>query len=236
MKKVETQKEYIVRENITEAPDVATLKFSFSDDTIPKYISGQFITVYFPETGVSEGKAYSISSAPQEKYLSITVRDIGKFSHRLCQMNIGDRLQASLPYGYFYSESVDTPLVLCAGGIGVTPLRSIIMNSFHCNPLRSIFLLYSVKEKKDILFKKEYDQLSATNKNFRVQYFVTREHSIPKEMTKGRINVEMYVKNIQSVVQSEFFLCGSIPFVRDLWCDLRKVGISEESIYTEAFF
>src|SRR3990167_5818668 len=64
---------YIVRGIIAEAPGVSTLQLSLSNGSVPKYIPGQFITVYAPELGTPEGKAYSISSAPHEKTRNITL-------------------------------------------------------------------------------------------------------------------------------------------------------------------
>ena len=82
----ESNTRYIVRENIAEAPGVSTLQLSLANSTVPTYVPGQFITVYAPELGTPEGKAYSISSAPHEKTLNITVKDMGKFSHYLLEL------------------------------------------------------------------------------------------------------------------------------------------------------
>ncbi len=60
----EKRQQYIVRKKIAEAPDVSTLELTLVGGGVPSFVPGQYITVYFPETGVAEGKAYSISSAP----------------------------------------------------------------------------------------------------------------------------------------------------------------------------
>lgn len=226
---------YIVRDNVIETPGVSTLLLSLSNGSVPKYVPGQFITVYAPELGTPEGKAYSISSAPHEKTLNITVKDMGKFSHYLCSRKQGDEIQGSLPYGYFFSESHTSPLALICGGIGIAPLRSMLQAAAHDTPRRSITLFCSNRTTQDIIFKKTLNELQEADKNLRVQHFITREPAEPP-MHSGRINAKIILESLKDEKGVEFLLCGSISFVRDLWRDLRAAGIPEETIYTEAFF
>ena len=92
--------QYVVKEKTMEVPGVTTLFLTDEQDNVPPFTPGQYITVYFPELSTPEGKAYSISSAPRESTFSITVRNIGEFSGRLCSISPGETLLASLPYGF----------------------------------------------------------------------------------------------------------------------------------------
>lgn len=226
---------YIVRDIVAETPGVSTLRLSLINGSIPKYVPGQFITVYAPQLGTPEGKAYSISSAPHEKTLDITVKDMGKFSHYLCSRAQGDELEGSLPYGYFFSESRTTPLALVCGGIGIAPMRSMLIAAARETPRRTVALFYSNRTAQDIVFKKTLDELQEADKNLRVQHFITREPA-DSPMTSGRINAQTMLESLNGQKDTEFLLCGSISFVRDLWRELRAQGVPEESIYTEAFF
>ncbi len=227
MKKIEKNKAvYIIKDIIKETSDVSTLKMVMEDNTIPLFRPGQFITVYFEEYGTPEGKSYSISSSTKEKTINITVKAMGEFSHRLCKMKVGDKIHASLPYGFFYSENKDSHIIIITGGIGIAPFRSIILD----NPDRKFDIYYSNRTESDIIFKKELDALA--NKN--IKYFITKEKS------KGHINRRIEIKdilgNIKTIKDKEFFICGGISFVRDFWKKLRENGVKEEMIYTEAFF
>jgi len=226
---------YIVRETIIEAPGVTTLRLSLAKGSVPKYVPGQFITVYAPELGTPEGKAYSISSAPHEKTLNITVKDMGKFSHYLCSRKQGDEIQGSLPYGYFFSESHTSPLALICGGIGIAPFRSMLQAAAHDTPRRSMTLFCSNRTEQDIIFKNTLDELQEADKNLRILHFITRQPAEPP-MIGGRINAKTILESLNDKKDAEFLLCGSISFVRDLWRDLRSEGVPEEAIYTEAFF
>ncbi len=226
---------YVVREIISETPGVSTLRLSLANGAIPKFVPGQFITVYAPELGTPEGKAYSISSAPHEKTLNITVKDMGKFSHYLCSRKAGDELEGSLPYGYFFSESSTSILALVCGGIGIAPMRSMLLTAARETPRRSVALFYSNRTAQDIIFKKTLDGLTEDNKNLKVFNFLTREKA-DTPVINGKITAKIILESLGEKKDVEFLLCGSISFVRDLWRDLRAAGVPEETIYTEAFF
>lgn len=232
----EPREKYVVRENVPEVPGVRTLKLSREDGSIPSYKPGQCITVYFPETGTPEGKAYSISSAPWEGTMNITVRAMGEFSNRLSAMVPGDIVTGSEPLGYFYSESEDRPLVMLAGGTGIMPFRSMVMDAARNNPARELRLFYSSRTMADIIFAGFFDEMWAAHENFGVQYFVTREKDVPQPIIQGRMSAEAVLRKLPDAAAAEFLLCGSIPFVRDMWRDLRSSGVAEEALYTEAFF
>ncbi len=246
--KVEVKKKYIVVKNRKEVDGVCTLELALADNSpLPIYCPGQFITVYFPEMNTPEGKAYSISSAPHENKLSITVKAIGSFSNQLVSLIPGDIVLASLPYGYFFSESGSSHLIMIASGIGVTPFRSMIIHELSKDNLRKITLLYSVKKNTDVLFMKEMQEIEAKYPNFHVYYFITQEKGEGSRALSGRITVDDILGSARgrcittsegssSVSHREFMICGSISFVRDMWRALRSNGISEVQIYTEAFF
>jgi len=232
----EIRQKYTVFDTRTETGDVTTIRLVPEEGPAPAYIPGQYVTVYFPETGTPEGKAYSISSVPEEGMVALTVKSMGEFSRRLVSLLPGDIITASLPYGYFYSESEETSVVLVAGGIGIVPFRSMITHSLRKNPARKCTLLYSARTKSDLVFRREFDELSKLHPAFQVHYFVTREPSSSSDMTYRRITGDDITSLIPDVSRCEFFLCGSISFVRDLWRNLRSIGIPEEYLYTEAFF
>ncbi len=238
----EIKKKYIIKNKILEAPKVLTLQLVCEDNSVPFYFPGQFINIYFPETNTPEGKSYSISSAPAEKTLNITVKAMGEFSNHLCSLNHGDTIDASLPYGFFYSESENSPLVMLSAGIGITPFRSMICDIVKKNPARKLILFSSNQTRESIIFKKELDSLQNLHKNLKIINFITREKNISEEnIILGRMTAENIFENLKHqelflTQNPEFLICGSISFVSDLWKDLKKMGIPEEAIYTEAFF
>ncbi len=234
----EVQHTYVVTGKTCESDRVFTLSLTLSDGSIPLYQSGQFITVYFPELYTPEGKAYSISSAPTEKGMTITVKIMGEFSSRLSLLMPGNTLVGSLPYGYFFTESKDNSLVMIAGGIGITPFRSMIIDTLMNNPDRYLTLFYSSKTVEDLTFKKEFEKLQEKYPTFSNYCFVTRERGTNQAYMYHRMRVvDILEHSIRgNVLGQEFLICGSVQFVGDMWRGLRAAGIPEDLMYTEAFF
>lgn len=226
---------YTVEKVTEETPNVRTLHL-VCDKDLPPVRAGQFITVFFPETGHAEGKSYSISNVITPNSFSLTVKGIGVFSNKLISLKSGDKISASFPYGYFYSESMTSSLIFIAGGIGVAPLRAMINESLKLNSGRKLFLFYSSKTPLDIIFRKEFDDLTEKfPETFKVKYYITQTENVGG-LEKGRIPPTDITEEAKSLPDSEFFICGSIPFVRDFWKGLKDGGVEEERIYTEAFF
>ncbi|HCC05969.1 TPA: hypothetical protein DEP94_01240 [Candidatus Nomurabacteria bacterium] len=249
---------YTIQDIKKETENVFTLTLSY-DGNLPLFKAGQFITVFFPETGHVEGKSYSISNIISPNSFTITIKSIGVFSNKLISLKAGDKLSASFPYGYFYTESDSSSLVLISGGIGIAPFKAMIQESLLKTPNRKIILFYSNKTQKDIIFKNEWGQLTEKYpETFKVNHYITQDYKnsncvIPAQAgiqvlntgfqikfgmtTKdGRIPVADIIEQSKNLSDPEFFLCGTIPFVRDYWRGLKEGGVPEISIYTEAFF
>lgn len=228
---------YTVLSRVEETPDVITLNLVSTNGSPLTFVAGQYINVYFPELNTPEGKAYSISSAPHEPSFAITVRAIGEFSHRLHALLPGDILFGSLPYGFFYTEFEESDIVMLAAGIGIAPFRSHIRDTLARNPARRITLMHSIRVTGDALFLGELNELKQRLPHFSLVHFVTREErpelpgAIPRRMAAADV-----IERTAAPASTEFLICGSIPFTRDMWRSLRHAGISEDHMYTEAFF
>lgn len=228
---------YIVQSKTEEALGVVTLGLAREDGSVPSFVAGQYINVYFPELSTPEGKAYSVSSAPRESLFSITVRAIGEFSNRLSALSPGDAISGSLPYGFFCADSEESELVMLAAGIGVAPFRGMLRDMATTSPKRRVHLFHSIRTSSDAIFRNELDNLRKELPNFSVFYFITREStsSIPSAQYR-RMGATDILSRITSLDATEFLICGSILFTRDMWRALRHGGVNEDRMYTEAFF
>ena len=204
-----------------ENPEVTTLYFARPFD----FMAGQYITVFIDGSQVREGKAYSISSRPHEELMSITVKNVGgEFSSYLCSRKVGDTLQISRAYGDFNPQT-EQPLVGIAAGCGLSPIWSILADA-----KQPTFLYLSQKSPEYMVFSEE---LAASS--IKVNKFSTRKQV---EEEDGWRNGRFEVANIVSEVPSgvHFLVCGSLPFVRDVWQKLTAAGVDESHISTETFF
>jgi ferredoxin-NADP reductase len=225
---------YTVVRTKKESADIFSLWVTLPNGLVPTYIPGQYIVVYFPEQGIPEGKAYSIASAPQEGALMLTVRAMGSYSNQLSALKPGDTVRASLPYGYFYSESDATyDLALVAAGIGIVPFRGMLMGASPNVATKKVSAYWSVRAIEDAVFKKDFDANGVS-----CTYFVTREelHEVAPNILLRRMSPVDIVERVTRPASTEFLICGSIGFVRDMWRGLQKLGIRPDMLLTEAFY
>ena len=204
-----------------ENPEVATLYFERPFD----FMAGQYITVFIEGSQVREGKAYSISSRPHEELMSITVKNVGgEFSSYLCSRHVGDTLQISRAYGDFNPQT-ERPLVGIAAGCGLSPIWSILADA-----QQPTFLYFSQKSPEYMVFK---DELAASS--IQVKKFSTRQQVEEKDgWHNGRFEVAKIVSEVPD--EAHFLVCGSLPFVRDVWQKLTAAGVDESHVSTETFF
>lgn len=232
----ESKRSYKIAGKKKETSTITTLILLPAEGGKPPFASGQFLTVYFPELGTAEGKAYSISSAPHEEALSITVKEIGAYSRKLASMSVGDTITASGPYGFFYSEEDDSHLVLVAGGIGIAPFRSMVCSMLYAAPERKITLYYSAPSWEEAAFADELHVLEEAHTTFSCLFHSTRAESGKPGVREGRISTDELFSESKKAPRTEYLMCGSIAFVRDMWKGLKERGIPEDRLYTEAFF
>jgi len=234
-----TEKNFIISKKVDHSANISSLYFSKKENNFGDFIAGQYVTIYIPELGIPEGKSYSISSAPHENEFVITIKKMGLFSNYLCDLSAGDTVSMSDPYGFFYPDEDGRGALVCiAGGIGITPFRSIILDELKKKSKRNIFLYYSSKTKDDLVFFEDFKNIADTYKNVHLFFHITGER-IPQNpfFIQGRISPQNILKNYeQEIANSEFLLCGSIGFVKDMWKGLKNNGIPEFNIYTESFY
>ncbi|MDI6717459.1 MAG: FAD-dependent oxidoreductase [Patescibacteria group bacterium] len=239
---------FVLRNRINEADDIATFKFMPVKGKNLPFIAGQFVNVYFLDNRCGgQGKPYSISSIPSDKFLSITVKKIGKFSGALHDLKIGERVKITEPQGYFCPENQMKNIVFLAGGIGITPFYSVIKDYFSKKADKNLFLFYGNKTKKDAVFLKELSDLAKSWERLKIINAFTREPILPSDKkcvtismnVKNefkRIDVKMLKKHLKNLNNKHYFICGSIGFVTDLWKELKENQIKEDYIRVESFY
>ncbi len=220
----------------TETPRIKNIYLESCSET-PAFIAGQYLTVKLPNCSPAEGKAYSISSAPTQSQVRLSVKRIGAFSEALLSLQPGDELITTAPYGFFYPEPEDSsPLVFVVGGIGITPCLSIIKDLAYQQNARPVQLHYSNQTESDIAFFAELEQLTAQHPNLSVMHYVTREQPANDSVTLGRMTIKSLLSQVDLSTDAEFFICGSMDFTKTMWKGLHGAGVPQHQLYTEGFF
>lgn len=218
---------------ITETVTTSSLVFSSSEKI--NFNAGQYLNITIPDLA-SHSKAYTIASPPQSEEIILTIKKQGSFSSALLNLQLGAEVIAEGPEGYFFENfSQQKPFVFVAGGIGITPFISLIRDQINSGQsLNNLIVICSNKTKADIVFYDELEKLKSENKINQVVNFLTQENMTGFE--SGRINVESIKKQVADYKNQNYYLCGSIGFVNSMWKMIGGLGVSEESIFTEAFF
>ncbi len=220
---------------VEESPDVRTFRIARPPDLTLR--AGQFLTVRVQIDGAPHTRCYSISSAPATPgFLEITVKRQGLVSNTLhATLRPGSTLLVGRPSGRFvYPEGDDRPLVLLAGGIGITPLMSMLRHAVAADPQRPVTLLYSAREPHDLVFGDELKLIVRRHAQVRVVPTLTGTSS-PTGWRTGRIDAALVREQVALVEHAIFYICGPQPMIREMQAMLASLGVPAAQVRTEAF-
>lgn len=232
--------ELVLQEIKNESPFAKTFKFGLNHQELT-HQAGQYLTIDLPvDDPRGKRRPFTISSSPTEKgFVTVTTR-IGPspFKQTLSSLEAGTKISAKAPFGNFVlPPDTSKPVVMLAGGIGITPFRSMI--KFACDtklPL-SITLLYSNRTPDDIPFKTECDILCNLNHYFKPIYTITEAESSAAKWNGlvGFIDEKMIRENVSDLENSIFYVCGPPVMVEAMQETLKRMEIPDERIRIEKF-
>ena len=235
---------FIVAKKIKES-DVITSFYLKPEDgqSIASYKAGQYLTVKVMPEGneYRQLRHYSISDAPGKDYYRISVKreDKGVVSRYLHEnIQEGDVLQLSAPAGDFNLQQKEIPAVLISGGVGLTPMVSMLKTIVEQQPEREVTFIHGALNSSVHALKEEIVQLS--NKNPKVKSFVAYSEPTDQDIEakcfdkKGFIDLP-WLKTILANNQADFYFCGPLPFMQVIYCALKEWEVSEENIHFEFF-
>src|SRR3984885_1448945 len=203
--------EMLIETATLELPDTKTLKLKWPDGHEPDFKTGQFITLYWPDT-TNYKRAYSLSSCALDRgFYEVTVKRDGKMGTRIVDWaKAGDKMAVIPPTGRFLPVGEPNKHLICiAGGSGVTPFRGFVRDATRRKLQTRITVLYSVRTTNDIIFKDEFHKLELENPNFNFFVTCTRLHpDDPWTGRRGRITPEWITENIEDLPNTVFYACG----------------------------
>jgi ferredoxin-NADP reductase len=201
-----------------------------------EFEAGQFLTVRVRVDGKEYARCYSISSPPQVRgYLEISVKRHGVVSNALhATARPGSMLAVRRPVGAFkYPAGDDRPIVLIAGGIGITPLVSMLRHGVAAEPARPITLLYSAHSEDEFAFRDELTVLARRHPQLRVQFAAAAGAARP-DVYPGRIDGTL-LRTVPDLAHSISFLCGPAPMVDAMKAALQHAGVPASQVRHEVF-
>ncbi|KAB7705395.1 NO-inducible flavohemoprotein [Bacillus aerolatus] len=211
---------------------------------LPSYLPGQYITIKLDIPGEKNivNRQYSLSAAPGHDYYRISVKresdnkPEGKASNYLHDhVNKGDKVELSAPAGDFYLDvENDAPVTLISGGVGITPMMSMLETLAANNSKRDIVFIHAARDEEAHAFKEHTKQLVGELENARA-YTAYDKKKDQQTMcdVEGRISADFLKEVIAS--NSICYICGPVPFMGAVIGHLSKNGIPEDRIKFEFF-
>lgn len=200
--------------------------------------AGQAVYVTLPgqkETDSKGGiRTFSVASAPQEPDLVIATRMTDTaFKRCLAGLPVGSPVSIEGPYGDLTLDGDTRPAVFLAGGIGITPFRSMILDAAARGFPRALTLFYSNRSAEDAAFLPELGQIAQQDPRFRLVATMTDTPDWQGE--QGFITRDMIERHVGDISGPVFYLAGPWAMVAAMESLLREAGVSAENIRAEAF-
>ena len=220
-----------------------TFHFHFEKPPDFTYKAGQFVQVTLenpPETDASGNiRSLSLVSAPGEPDLQLAVRvRQSAFKRSLKALKPDDKIVIDGPFGSFVLHEDNTrPAVFIIGGIGITPVVSIVRDVFRENLDYRMLLLYSNRTVKDAPFFQELAAYDRKYDSFRLVPTFTglNESGEAWSGETGQVDEVMIKRYVEEISRPVYYIVGSLEMVLNMTAVIRNMGVSAEQIVYEEF-
>lgn len=221
---------------------------------LPSFLPGQFLTFRFDiptAAGSTEQvtRCYSLSDAPRADHYRISVKRVpapagqavpaGRSSNHLHDhVDTGSLLQVRAPAGHFHIDQGTVPVVLIAGGIGITPLLSMVNWCLAEQPQREVWLFYGVRDGREQIMRAQLDALAAAHPNFHLHvcFSQPQDAELAGQHYQHRGRVDVALLRLQLPLQTHhFYVCGPTAMLQSLVPALQDWGVPDAHIHYEAF-
>jgi ferredoxin-NADP reductase len=245
-------RDFIVAKVVRECIHTTSLYLAPEDGKpIPGFKPGQHITLRFQLEGKAKPfvRCYSLSCGPGKAYYRVSVRHIedrggdkgpGVVSNIInTKSKVGDRIPIKAPSGHFFlDEEAKEVVVLLAGGIGITPMVSMLDHLIQTQSNRSVVLVHGSRNGNEQQFKDWLRECSSKYPNVHVVSCYSQP--LPTDVQGIDYQIEGFVtldllKALLPNPQCQFYLCGPPPFMDSLYKGLGEWGVEESRINFEQF-
>ena len=213
--------------------------FRFIPEQKPNFIPGQFLQVIFDPANSDNqllNKYLSFSASSERDYLEFTKRlSDSDFSNRLKALQPGDEVWLKGPLGNCVFREEQPKIGFLIGGIGITPVISILEYITDRKLKTEVVLLYSNRTEKEIAFKPEIDRWRKENPNLKVSYILTDCQLKDPEYLYGYIDENVLTTRMPDARDRTIFIFGPPGMVKAMF-EVCLKSVRREQIKTENFF
>jgi ferredoxin-NADP reductase len=227
------------REEVAEG----TMSFYFDKPSGFHFKPGQYLdcTLVDPPETDSEGdiRSFSLASSPDENHLMFATRmRDSAFKRVLKKMPVGAHLKVEGPLGSFtLHNSTSRPAVFLAGGIGITPFRSMLVSAALKKSTHRIVLFYSNPRPEDSAFLEEIQQIGAKHRNYRIVCAMTKMEKSKRKWNgeTGSIDKAMLARFIPDLSAPIYYVAGPPAMVAAMKKTLAAAGVKDDDVRSEDF-
>lgn len=198
-------------------------------ESIQKHRAGQFLFVRFPgQEDLNESHPFTISSAPAEDVLRLTIKASGNFTRELFA-TLKDGADAIIEgaYGMFNYKTGGRKQIWIAGGIGLTPFLSFVRD-MDGTLQHSVDLYYTVRHPEEAIFVDELEAAAVNNPNLKLH--------IRYSAREGSLTIEDILKNADGNIGGhDVYLCGPLPMMQAFEKKFMELGLPKKNIHYEEF-
>lgn len=222
-----------------------TKSFFFEPPKFIDYLPGQFLYYTLPKLAFPDARGatrqFTLSSSPTEGILlrlTTRIREESGFKKSLDALQIGTVVEIEGPNGTFLLDANEKgPHVFIAGGIGVTPFRSMIKYIIDKNLPFDMHLIYSNSIPEEIAFRAEFENYADLIHNFKLTQTITKpqESKAPWRGGTGRIDSNLITRSVSEMKNPTFWVCGPPTMVSAMEITLKELKIPPSKIKAEKF-
>jgi nitric oxide dioxygenase len=243
-------REFVVASKQPESDVITSFVLQPADgQPVVDFEPGQYISVavQVPRLGLQQIRQYSLSDAPNGRTYRISVKreggtdpaQEGYVSTLLHdQVQVGDKLRIAAPYGNFFIDvNATTPVVLISGGVGLTPMISML-NRVLQSPGRRIVFVHGARNSGVHAMRDHLRQTAAAHPNFKS--FIFYNEPLPQDQPgrdfdyPGLVDIDKIAGEVM-LPGADYYICGPIPFMRMQHDALIARGVMEPRVHYEVF-
>lgn len=247
-------RKFVVRKKVVESAEVSSFHLVPHDaKALPAFKPGQYLTFRLP--GVHRSgqliRCYSLSDYPHQEHYRVTIKrarapagaaqvaaglSSGIFHD---QIQVGDILDLRAPAGNFFLDPTDPePVVLIGGGIGITPIFSMLATLVAQQSRRPVWFFYGLRHRREHLFKAELDTFRREQPHFNIRICYSQpepddqlgeDYHLP-----GRVTIDLLRRELPSN-NFRFYYCGPGLMMEALTTGLKLWGVPDSHLHFETF-
>jgi len=247
-------RKFCIERKVSECPDICSFYLGAHDKKpLPEFQPGQYLTFDLDLPGRQKHlvRCYSLSDRPRKDQYRVTIRRIkaapgdpaappgigSNFFHD--QLKEGDIVDVRAPSGGFCLDAGrQVPVVLIAGGVGITPLLSMLNEIAETGSKRETWLFFGVHSRTEHPFKEHLEKMDREHENVHLHICYSRpgkEDELGADYHHGeRVSIDLLKKFLPSN-NYDFYICGPGAMMKSITTGLKEWGVPEKSLHLEAF-